>query len=106
MKFDGVPYVNVGRIIYQCQFGSDLKKKKKKKSVNNEDEKPAVTTVVEDEEEEQKVNKPHSYTLSEKKSLKKTKILFGPKKKRFLRHKVAFFRTKVTKIFVGDESFV
>ena len=103
-----MPYVNVGRIIYQCQFGSDLKKKKKKKSVNNEDEKPAVTTVVEDEEEEQKVNthKPHCYTLSEKKSLKKTKILFGPKKKGSLGTKLHFFRTKVTKIFVSDESFV
>ena len=63
--------------------------------MNNEDEKPAVTAVVEDEEEEQKVNthKPHSYTLSEKKSLKKTKILFGFVL-RFLRHKVAFFSDK------------
>ena len=51
MKYDGVPYVNVGRIIYQCQFGSDLKKKKKKKSsVSIEDEK--APTVVEDEEDQ------------------------------------------------------
>lgn len=35
LKYDGVPYVNVGRIIYQCQFGEDLKKKTKKKKLSN-----------------------------------------------------------------------
>ena len=96
MKFDGVPYVNVGRIIYQCQFGSDLKKKKKKKSVNNEDEKPAVTTVVEDEEEEQKVNthKPHSYTLSVKKIFEEDENFVRSKKKKVPKAQSCIFSDK------------